>query len=84
MVARKELFAAVRSGEFVPFPYSPRFKSIDLASILEETIQALPEYRMAELILYIAGYQETAPTSLTLRERLFYRAMRNGLITVNA
>lgn len=79
MVTRKELFQAVRSGSFVPF--LDRHGRLDIQSQVNELTGALFCQDLIETFKYIHKLTDKLPANLTPKERLFVRAMRQGLIT---
>lgn len=81
MVARKELFTAVRSGAFVPFPW--RLEPLDAKTQLYHVVNGLTEQDTYSVIEYLAGVTDKLPNSLIGREKVFCRALRNGLIKVS-
>jgi hypothetical protein len=72
MIARKDLFQAVRSGAFVPFPHT-KITPLDLKSQLQEIAEAIPASAMAQLLYCLLTKTDDLPLNLIAKERLFFR-----------
>lgn len=78
MLTQRELFRAVRGGEFVPF--LPITKKLDIQSQLEEFVETLFIPDLVGVLKFVFKLSDKLPTSLTPKERLFCRCLRRGLI----
>ncbi len=78
MVTRKELFTAVRSGTFVPFPWP--WGNLTLKTQFYFLILGLAQEELKGLVEYITSETDAMPEGLRPKERLFCRALRQGLI----
>ena len=78
MVSQPSIFKMVRSGNFVPFPCTHVNRS--LKAQLAELFECFYSETAAEALMYLSGHTDTLPEGLTPKERLFFRAVRNGQI----
>lgn len=78
MVTRKDLLQAVRNGQFVPFPF--KNSPLDIQSQLNEFFSGLYGQDLVDSVLYTQKHLDHMPNTLTPKERLFCRSLRNGLI----
>ncbi len=83
MVTQPNVLSAVRNAEFVLFPYPQSERGLDPLSQLSTMIDhILDGDKVFDALDYARGKAEALPRGMFPKERLYFRQMKRGVISI--